>query len=655
MAGLLVGRSGPMLIAIPSSVAVLIIHVAQLNGQIPGDVPVQALQYQTFFLIFMLLLTAWLGSQSLSNLNHLLRRAQSELDERLEVEAALRENQIRYKALYERTNDMVFIISLDGIYLASNARAQEFLGYKDEDMLGRHYMDFIATEDQGLSHQRSQDLLEGDLLPVYERRMRHKDGSIQIVEISAATVYDQEGQPLHIQSVLRDITKRKQTEQDITRMAAELESLHEISLEISKQLDLDKLLDLIVERALTLLNAEFGRLFQKSEDSDELYIAAVFNGQEDLLGFRLPEGQGFAGRIVLERSSAKVLDYQNWEHKLDASMGFEINQIAGAPLQDAAESLGVLVVFDQEQAESFESIDLKLLERLANQAVIAIQNAMRISQVREQAEFLEDRVKSRTADLAMANQKLAEEVDDRVEAQEHLVSALTRTEALNTIGKLLITGDHGPRLLDQVVERLAKLLNATEVQLVTFDLEQQHINEFAIYTLQSPHPHRPSLANFIRGLNGWVIRNGQAAGAVADHYFPATVPAADMLGSEAQPGSLMIAPIFSGAAISGTITVKRDPSDVNYTEDDLIQFGSLTDQIAIALERTALLERLQTTNEQLKRSLNLMAGRELRMRELKDVVQELSLQLESLGHVPGARDPLDVRRFEHELRQEHDE
>jgi PAS domain S-box-containing protein len=645
VAGLLIGRNGPLLIAVPSSVFILIIFLAQRAGIIGMSGTIQAAQYKAFFLIFMLLLTAAVGSQSLSNLNRLLTRAQNELDERLQIEAALRENQIRYKALYERTNDMVFIISLEGIYLASNAKAQEFLGYTDEDLLGQHYIDFIAAEDEEPSRDRYQILLAGELLPVYERKMTHKDGSIRTVEINAAMVLDEEGRPLHFQSVLRDITDRKKTEREITRLATELEALHDISLEIGKQLELDALLDLIVERAATLLGANFGRLLLRLDGSQDFEIAAVHNGQSELIGYRMKAGQGFAGQVASTGQSALQLNYQDWANRYEELSEIQISQIAGTALLDAGEVIGILTVFDEDDSSVYEAIDLRLLELLAGQAVIAIQNAVLVGKVREQTSILEDRVESRTADLAMANRKLAEEIEDRFKAQEHLVSALDRTEALYSLGKLLIGGDGGQTLLNQLAEKLAELMEADKVQISTFAPETRQTNAFATYPAGDSGQLFPSHTASSEGLYGWVIRNGQAAGATRNGHFPDFVPTAYALEADQEPGTAMIAPLFSGTSVAGIIVARRDDEGADFTAEDLEQFNGLANQIAIVLEKSALVERLQITNDQLKRSLNLMAGRELRMRELKSVIRDLSLQLVSLGATPRARDPLDSMRL----------
>ena len=67
---------------------------------------------------------------------------------------------------------------------------------------------------------------------MYERLFRQKDGTVIPVEVTVELVRDEDGRPLHIQSVVRDIRQRKQLEmtlrQSEARLRSILDSMHEI-------------------------------------------------------------------------------------------------------------------------------------------------------------------------------------------------------------------------------------------------------------------------------------------------------------------------------------------------------------------------------------------------------------------------------------------
>ncbi len=76
-------------------------------------------------------------------------------------------------------------------------------------------------------------LQKGENIPLYERDFIKKNGEKVTVEINAELVCDDDGVPIHIQSVARDISERKQNEivlqeanQKLRNQLAEIEKLH---------------------------------------------------------------------------------------------------------------------------------------------------------------------------------------------------------------------------------------------------------------------------------------------------------------------------------------------------------------------------------------------------------------------------------------------
>jgi PAS domain S-box-containing protein len=129
-------------------------------------------------------------------------------------------NESLYRALFEQTNDGVFIIGLDLRYIAVNPRAANMLGYEVDELIGMSVNDIVALET--LTNSRGDVLLdeEGDQQPLYERTYIRKDGSKFPVEISTSVVYDDSSNPIHIQSIVRDITERKKFENDLQQSEA---------------------------------------------------------------------------------------------------------------------------------------------------------------------------------------------------------------------------------------------------------------------------------------------------------------------------------------------------------------------------------------------------------------------------------------------------
>lgn len=142
----------------------------------------------------------------------LLVRAIRYAIERKRSAEALRETQLRYTALFENSNIGIFLISLDGLYLNLNGKAAAMLGCSVAEVLGELATDFIFTPPLGDLHQQIATLLAGDPLPIYECLLQQRTGGQLPLEVNTTLVRTAANKPLYIQSVVRDITKRRQIE-----------------------------------------------------------------------------------------------------------------------------------------------------------------------------------------------------------------------------------------------------------------------------------------------------------------------------------------------------------------------------------------------------------------------------------------------------------
>ncbi len=143
-----------------------------------------------------------------------------DITERKRVEEALRESEARYRSLFEQSHDAVFILDLNARHIAANQRAANMLGYSVEEIQK------LSVNELSVELHESENILErmmaSEHIPVYQRIFRKKNGEIFPVEINVELVRDDKGNPLHIQSVVRDVTQRKRAEGERERLITEL-------------------------------------------------------------------------------------------------------------------------------------------------------------------------------------------------------------------------------------------------------------------------------------------------------------------------------------------------------------------------------------------------------------------------------------------------
>ena len=150
-----------------------------------------------------------------------------DISERKQVELALREREQKYRALFEYANDALFLLDLDGVHLQVNQKAADLLGYTREELVGMRVRDIVAHQEYPDSKNKLEELLQGRTLPLYERNFRRKDGTLIPVEINVSLIRDDEGKPILLQSIVRDIRERKNTERELLNLVEEIQQSHE--------------------------------------------------------------------------------------------------------------------------------------------------------------------------------------------------------------------------------------------------------------------------------------------------------------------------------------------------------------------------------------------------------------------------------------------
>lgn len=178
----------------------------------------------------------------------------------------------------------------------------------------------------------------------------------------------------------------------------ELNALYDTSLDITRQLELEPLLEAIVKRAADLLEAPGGVLMVPDSTGNELEIKFTHN-LDSIRGEKWKLGQGLVGQVVRSGKPMIINDYHNWEGRnplFDEERYKElIRSLVAVPLNWEGEVIGVLAISDVDKHRNFNNNDIKLLERFANQAAIAIQNATLFNNKVKELESL------RHADIAL--------------------------------------------------------------------------------------------------------------------------------------------------------------------------------------------------------------------------------------------------------------
>jgi PAS domain S-box-containing protein len=128
----------------------------------------------------------------------------------------LRENEKKYKNLFEHAADMIVVINPRGKIINLNSTFERESQYKKGEMLGKNIFTCGLLTKNSVVKIRSQlsALLQGKALPLIEIQGITKKGEIKHFELKAH-LYKRSGIAFAIEAILRNISERKRVEEDL--------------------------------------------------------------------------------------------------------------------------------------------------------------------------------------------------------------------------------------------------------------------------------------------------------------------------------------------------------------------------------------------------------------------------------------------------------
>lgn len=167
-----------------------------------------------------------------------------------EAECRLRDVEARWRATVEQAAIGLGHLSLEGAWTWANSRLCQIFGYSQQEVLGRHCADMLAPENRKSWIELQRRLLCGQSESVAtELPCQRKDGSDLWASFTVSVARDLEGRPRHLVAVVDDISIRKWTEANLSRIRAAIEGASE-AIAIHD-----------VEGCVTYVNRAFIRLF----------------------------------------------------------------------------------------------------------------------------------------------------------------------------------------------------------------------------------------------------------------------------------------------------------------------------------------------------------------------------------------------------------
>ncbi len=370
-----------------------------------------------------------------------------DITDRKHFETQLKESEERFRLMVEGSEQVFFYVHDNNYtveYVSPSVKA--VLGYEPEELIGKHCNSLLAGE---LSLATAIELTQKALLTgqrgdAYVVLSGHKDGRVLVTEVSETPLV-RNGQVVGMQGFVRDITERHQALEQLRATAERDRLLKEMALRIRSSLDLEQILNTTVAEVRQFLQAD--RVLTYRFDDVEtpsgkdlravVFAESVASKCSSVLGLVLEErayveemkaiySQGLTQ--VFHDLSLQLKELSPLRTKYFAQ--YQVKASLAVPILLGEQLFGVLVAQQCSNPREWQPFEIDLLEKLASQVAIAIQQAKLYEEVQrlnadleQRNQELELRVAERTAHLQQTNEQLQVKIAERRQAEEELVTA----------------------------------------------------------------------------------------------------------------------------------------------------------------------------------------------------------------------------------------
>ncbi len=347
--------------------------------------------------------------------------------------------------------------------------------------------------------------------------------------------------------------------------SAYLSALSDTSTGLFERLNLNELLQTIVERAGALVGTQNGFVFYAQPGENEIQMRVGSGLYDDLVGTRAQKGVGLAGSVWQSGEPMTIEDYQKWEGRLPGSRRDALRAIVAVPLKRGGgaghaddETVGVIGLAYTEEGRYFGKTEVEILQRFAQLASIALDNA-------ELYANSENRV-----------QELA---------------------ALNSIGQLIVQAGDSESGIARVGDEIRRIFDADFGYLALYNSETRKI-EFP-YAVDEGNRIQLDPILMGEGITSQIISSGQTillSHATAEDYE--RLGAVDS-GDDTSPHSLLAVPVRTGDKIIGALSVQRVALDRPFAPEDANLLTTIATNIGVGIENIRLAQATQRRVQEL--------------------------------------------------------
>ncbi|MFZ4401752.1 MAG: PAS domain S-box protein [Bacteroidales bacterium] len=235
-----------------------------------------------------------------------------DITEHKHIKDQLQESETKYRTIFENVQDVFYQTDLNGNILEISPSIKHFSEFIKEELLGKPVYSLYYNPDDRI--ELINNLLKDNEITDYELTFKTKTGEIKYVSINARLIYDNDGNPNHIDGALRDITDRKLTEIAFNEEKLKAETYLNVAQVMLIAIDNDANISMLNQKAYQILGYQKGELdgkhwFRTCVPLDE--FENTFKAFGKIISGENPPSEYYENHIITKNGEKRLIAWHN--------------------------------------------------------------------------------------------------------------------------------------------------------------------------------------------------------------------------------------------------------------------------------------------------------------------------------------------------------